>query len=228
MELGIILLVASMAAFLVLLILILPKLLLRVKFTVTEPADRGIKRCFYNGKRCVVYESGKQINKYIKNYLLLEGDNCKILRCKTSNKVKYLDYDVVIFDRYDKVRGVINVKEKMVNGSFTRRVELPEETSYVRIVLRKVNDFIFKQKKKKPIAYIPKGKIALYTLCAAAITAFEVFVLKVSCAYAFGGVFRESFIRSGYGIGIGIFLAIVTGIIAVVTVTVSIKRYGKR
>ena len=228
MELGIILLVGSMAAFLALITIVLPKLFLGVKFTVNEPSDRGIKRCLYNGKRCIVYETGKQINKYIKNYLLLEGDGCKILRCKTANRIEYLDYDVVVFDRYDKVKGIINVKEKMVGTNFTRRVELPDETAYVRILLRRVNEIPFKQKKKKPIAYIPKGKILLYTLCAMAATAFEVFVLKVACSYAFGGVFRESFVRTGYGIFMGAFLAIITGIIAIVTVSVSMKRYGKR
>lgn len=228
MELGIVLLVTSMALFVALLTVILPKLFLKVKFRVKEPTDRGIKRYIYNGKRCVVYETGNQINKYIKNYLLLEGDNCKILRCKTANRIVYLDYDVVVFDRYDKVVGVINVKENMVSGNFTRRVELPEETSYVRIILRKANNISLKKKKEKPIAYISKGKIFLYSLAAMVVTVLEVFALKVACAYAFGEVFRESFVRSGYGIIMGFILAIATGIIATITVSASIKRYGKR
>lgn len=228
MEFGIILLVTSMVAFVALLTVILPKLLLKVKYRVGEPCDRGIRRYIYNGKRCIVYETGNQINKYIKNYLLLDNGDSKILRCKTAGKVEYLDFDIVVFDRYDKVSTVINVKENMVSGNFTRRVELPAETSYIRIILNKVNDLSLKPKRKKAIAYIPKGKVFLYALLAMASTCLEVFALKVSCAYAFGGVFRESFVRSGYGMFLGFFLAFLTGVIAIITVSVSIRRYGKR
>jgi len=225
MTIGIVLLIGSVFSFILLMTYILPKLFLKVSYTVSEPVDIGIKRCFYKGKRCVVYEGGSEIRKYIKKYLLLQGKGHKILRCKMTHPIGYIDYDIVVFDRYDKVHSVINVKESLVNSEYTRRVELPDEASYVRLVIRKVNDTVIT---KEPIAFIPRARINWYMIFAILVTALETFVLKVSCAYAFGGVFRESFVRSSKGLVVSLLFAIVTGIIALVTVKSSIKRHSTR
>lgn len=222
---GIIILVASIILFLVLMTLILPKMFLKVHYSVGEAEDRGIKRCKYKGKRCVIYEAGPSISKYINQYLLIEGENCKILRCKTSYSIKYLEYDVVVFDRYNEVNKIINVKESLIGGDYTRRVELPLETAYVKIIPRAVDGEVFK---KQRLAFIPKEKITLYTIFSIVVTVLEAFALKVGCAYAFGGVFRESFVRSSAGTGASIFLAIATGIVGMIIVICSIKHYSKR
>ena len=95
MAIGYVLLFSSVILFLIVMIIALPKALLKVKYSIKEPDDIGIKRCFYNGKRCVVYEGGKDISKYIEKYLLVEGKRCKVLRCKIARKISYLNYDIV-------------------------------------------------------------------------------------------------------------------------------------
>lgn len=225
MTIGIVLLVVSAFLFLLMMTVVLPKLFLKVRYSITEPEDIGIKRCFYNGKRCVIYEGGKGISKYIEKYLLVEGKKCKVLRCKLARKISYMDYDIVVFDRYNNVKEVVNVKENLVKGGYTRRVELPEETAYVRMVIRAADDTVIKT---KPVAYIPKGKVTFYAFLAICLTAAETFVLKVSCAYAFGGVFRETFARSTNGFFATVVLALITGLIALITVTISIRYFSKR
>ena len=225
MAIGYVLLISSVILFLFVMIVALPKALLKVKYSVNEPDDIGIKRCFYNGKRCVVYEGGRDISKYIEKYLLVEGKECKVLRCKVAQKIAYLNYDVIVFNRYDEVIDVVNVKENLVKGGYTRRVELPNETSYVRIIIREVDDLVIK---RKPIAYIPAGKVALYGFLASIITVIEIFVLKIACAYAFGGVFREVFIRSTDGTLITLFIAFIIGITALISVAFGVQRYRRR
>ena len=225
MAIGYVLLISSVILFLFVMIVALPKALLKIKYRVKDPDDIGIKRCFYNGKRCVIYEGGHEISKYIEKYLLVEGKNCKILRCKIARKISYLNYDIVIFNRYDEVIDVVNVKENLVKGGYTRRVELSEETSYVKIVIREADDLIIK---RKPIAYIPFGNAILYGFLASVLTIVEIFVLKISCAYAFGGVFREVFIRSAKGTLITLFIATIIGISALISVAFSVIKYRKR
>lgn len=221
MAIGIVLLIGSVFLFIILMTVILPKLFLTVNYNVTEPCDIGTKRCIYKGRRCIVYDGGKEIRTYIKKYLLIQGKNCKMLRCKTAIPIGFIDYDIVVFDRYNKVHQIINVKENLVNTDYTRRVELPNETAYVRLVIRNVNGNTITN---EPVAYIPKKKINWYTFFAIMVAALETFTLKVSCSYAFGGVFRESFIRSGKGLLVCLIFAVATGMVALITVKNSIKR----
>lgn len=232
MAIGYVLLVCSVILFLLVMLVALPKTLLKVRYSIKEPDDIGIKRCFYNGKRCIIYEGGKDISKYIEKYLLVEGKNCKVLRCKIARKISYLNYDIALFNRYDEIFDVINVKENLVKGGYTRRVELPEETSYIKIVIREVDDLVIKG---KPIAYIPAGKILLYAFLASVITTVEIFVLKISFAYAFGGVFREVFINSTKStlltlatLPLVVGIVIVIGIAALISVSSGVRRYRKR
>ena len=225
MAIGYVLLITSVVLFLLLMVVALPKSLLKVKYSIKEPDDIGIKRCFYNGKRCVVYEGGREISKYIEKYLLVEGKDCKILRCKVARKIAYLNYDVVVFNRYDQIVDIVNVKENLVKGGYTRRVELSNETSYVRIVIREADGLVIK---RKPIAYIPAGKIMLYGFLTTILTVIEIFVLKIACAYAFGGVFREVFIRSTNGTIVTLIIAFIIGLVALISVAFGVKRYRKR
>ena len=225
MAIGYVLLISSVVLFLLVMVIALPKALLKVKYSIKEPDDVGVKRCFYNGKRCVVYEGGKEISRYIEKYLLVEGKSCKVLRCKVARKIAYLNYDIVIFNRYDQIIDVVNVKENLVKGGYTRRVELSDETAYVRLVIREVDDTIIK---RKSIAYIPAGNVMLYGFLASVLTVIEIFVLKIACAYAFGGVFREVFIRSTNGTLITLLIAFIIGIVALISVAFGVKKYRKR
>ena len=117
MFIGLTVVIVSMILFIVALTMLLPRLLLRVKYNVDEPQDRGLKRCIVGNKRCVVFRSEERNRPYIKQFLLTCDENGeKLLKCKCAKGIHYLDYDVVTFDRYDKVIEVINDKTRMNLG----------------------------------------------------------------------------------------------------------------
>jgi hypothetical protein len=224
MIVGIVLMVVSVFFFVISMTAILPKLLLRVKSTVTEPEGRGIKKALFNGRRCIVYRSGSEVHKYIKQYLIYDEGNQKVLRCKTNGSLRYIDYDIVLFNKYDKAFKVINVKEDIVKGDLTRRVDLPKETSYVSIVIRKADSQDFA---KPPVFNVTVKSIAIYSIACFLVTLLETFILKVSCAFAFGGVFRESFIQSPSSTIVGLLLSLLTGLLALISIIYSVKIKGK-
>ena len=222
---GLIVLVVSVIIYIALMTMVLPKGILKVVYKVNEPTDRGSKKCLFEGKNCIVYNSSKENRQYIKQYILLQEEGYKSLKCKLAPLVDYLDYDVVLFDRYNKVFGVINVKEDILGFELTRSTRLPDETAYVRIVIRKVNKLTLT---KKPLVKIKGGSIFGFGLVATLMTAIEAFIVRACCSYSFGGLFRESFISSTQGIlFIGI-LAVVTGIIGAVAVALGASKRAKR
>ncbi len=225
MVVGIILMIASVFLFIMAMTVFLPKAMLKPKCRIKAPEGRGIKRVLLNGNRCIVYKASSEVGKYIDQYLIYDDNGTKILRCKTNGRVRYLDYDIVIFDCSDRAVDVVNVKEDIIKGDLTRRVELPNETSYVSIVIRQADNVNYK---KPPLMNVSGKSIFFYSVLAFIFTFLETFVLKISCAYAFGGVFRESFIQSTSSLAISIALSVVTAFIGVFTVVYSIKIRGKR
>lgn len=225
MTAGIIMLVASIALFLFLMVMVLPKMLLRVQYSVGVIEDRGLKKYIYKGNNCILYECGSSVCDHIKQYLIIDEGKCKVLRCKLAHSMKYLNYDIVVFDKYNKIRKIINVKELISDSDFARRVELPKYTSHIKLVLRQVDSMTMKVKK---LAFIPGKRIFLYGLSAFLTTALAGFMVKVSCAYTFGGVFRESFIRTTDLIALDLLIAMVIGLISLIIVAFNIRSYSRR
>lgn len=222
MTVGIVFMIISILAFVMILTEVLPRFLLKLKYIALAPSDRGVKKMIFEDKRCILYEGGKEINKYIKQYVLIDDVGCKVLRCKTTRPTNYINYDVVSFNRYGEIIKVINVNERLVHCDFTRRVELPKETSYIKIILKQVDDEAFKT---EPLWYIPRNKIRLYVILSTVLSLLEIYALKICCAYAFGEVFREDFIRSYNGAITILILSIAMGLITFITVKKSINRH---
>ena len=225
MAVGIIVLILSVVLFMVLMTLVLPKCMLRVVYKVNKATDRGVKRCLFEGKRCIVYDSSRENKAVIKQYSILQEDGYKTLRCKLTQDVDYLDCDIVLFNRYNKVFKVINVKEDIVGMAMTRATRLPDETSYIRIIIRRVNRTSIK---RKPPVKVTGLSIFLFSLVAIALTAVEIFAVRACCSYCFGDVYRESFIASSEGLIAIIILAAITGIVGAATAMVSAFRRARR
>lgn len=201
----------------------LPGVLLRTRYRQIKLNARGMRRCLFNGKRCVVYERGVNQRRHISRYLICQEDGYKVLQCKVSSNIRYMEYDVMLYDRYDKTIDVINVKEDVVS-EFTRRLILPDETSYVNIVLRKVNKSVLF---KKRLTYIPRTKITLYIFLAFLVTVLESVIVMTSTAYAFGGLFREDYMSSlghmvfGFAVSAGI------GLLAIACIMIRLIRHRR-
>ena len=225
MAIGLSILIISAVLYLALVALVLPKRMLKVKYTVDTPQDRGVKKCFYYSKPCMVYSSSSENKPYVTQYLLIGEDGYKTLRCRVTPSVEYLDYDVVIFNRYNKPVGVINVKEEISSKDLTGSVVLPEETSYVRIVIRKVN-----RKRLRRGATVKVGffSVLWYSLAVSALTALEIFAVRAACSYSFGDVYRESFIASGSGLILIGLLALGTGVISILFTLIGTRRKARK
>ena len=225
MTFGLIILTVSVILFVTLMTLVLPKCMLKVSYKIGGASDRGVKRCLFKGKHCMVYDSSKENKPIIKQYILLQEDGYKTLKCKVTPNVEYMDYDVVLYNRYNKVFKVVNVKEDIVGMEMTRATRLDDETAYVRIVIRRVNRT---DMKKKPIVRITGGSIFLFSLVAIMLTAVEIFVVRACCSYSFGDVYRESFIASTEGlITIGV-LAFAMGVLGALSVIISAAKRARR
>lgn len=225
MAVGLIVLVVSVIIFVTLMTLVLPKHMLRVVYKVGGANDRGVKKCLFKGKRCIVYDSSRENKPIIKQYLLMQEDGYKALKCKVTPNVEYLDYDIVLFNRYNKVFQVINVKEDIIGMELTRSARLPDETSYVKIIIRRVNRT---DMKKKPVAKVSGGSIFVFSLVATILTAIEAFIVRTCCSYSFGDVYRESFVASTEGlIAIGV-LALAMGILGALSVMISVAKRARK
>lgn len=199
---------------------ILPKLFLKNKYTLTETHDRGIKKYKLNNDGYgIVYEPDVKIRKYIQQYVLINHDGEKQLQCKVSEKISYLDFDVVLFDRSNEVSQVIHVQDMVGKLGYTRSVSLPLETSYISILLNQVDDLVLK--KESSVKISPFNLICFWVV-GLILSVGVSFCIKWGFSYTFGGVFRESFVASSRGFAITLIIALITGAIGLSILTVSL------
>ncbi len=224
MMIGYILLFGSMALFLATLGFLMPATLLRVKYANVQTGDRGLRRCVFKGKRCVLYEVAKAQRKYVRRYILWQEKGYKLLKCHAASDVRFLEYDVVVYNRYDKIIDVLRARENLVSV-YTRPMQLPDETAYISLRLRRVNKATLDT---AALVSIPRRRIVLFALLALLLIAVESFVVKVGCAYAFGGVFREDFVASTEGTLIGIGATLAVALIAFLFALIPLRVRSKK
>ena len=238
MAIAIVLLIGSMLLFLWILAWGLPMLLLRPEFLPITPTDRGVRRCYYRGHRCIVYETSADQRFCIRKYLLCQEDGYKLFKCQLAPRIHRLAYDIVLFDRCDRIIDVVSVKENLLaeRAASARRgqntpvdctgfVELPDETSYVKLVIRRVNG---QTVSREGVTHISRAKLSLFAVLALVLTALEGFAIKVSMAHAFGGVFREDFISSGQSTIIGIAVTVVLAAIGIGIALSALRHRNKK
>ena len=198
--------IVTLTAYVFLVVKILPKKYLREGFLISTSPDRGLRNVKEKNGRSIVYEPTMKIRKYIKQYILSNRHGKKILICKIDENLRFLNYDVVMFDRNDKVFKVLNVKEVIARPGYTKRVELDDDTSYVTLVVKEAD------KKKFPVDTVTTastGNVLKYVLLGGLATFVAIVLLAVCCVLIFGGIYSESFF---YSIGNVLFLLIIGGV----------------
>lgn len=220
----IIVLVASILMYGLLTAYVLPRTFLKTEFASVSSRDRGLKNIKETVGRSIVYQPSKKNRKYIPQYVISDRKGKKVLVCKTAPNVRFIDYDVVMFNGINKAFNVINSKELIERG-FTERLELDENTAYVSLIINKVNGERFKTKVVKPI---PGGRIALYAASCGLLTIVEVFLMKLCCSYGFGGVFREGFMLSLSGTLFTASVAAVAALINVAIILIVVLRGNRK
>lgn len=87
----------SVALFVVLVAVVYPRLMLRMKCSVKASLDRGIERIKGDGFLGIVYLPHASIRDKIDRYVIEEKNGVKYLRLNFTEKVRYIDYDVIVF-----------------------------------------------------------------------------------------------------------------------------------
>lgn len=215
------LLIVSILAYAFLMAYVLPRAFLKTEIVAMKARDRGLKNIKETVGRSIVYQPSMEARKYVTQYVISDRKGKKVLICKTHPDVRYLDYDVVMFNAFNKPFKAVNARELVENGR-TEKLELDKETAYVSLIINAANDEKFKRKLIKPVS---GGKIALYALTCALLAFAQVYLMKLCCSYAFGGVFREEFMITLQSNMVTIFCGVAAAIINVALVlTISLKR----
>ena len=183
----------TLCAYIFLVVKFLPKRYLREGFLISTSPDRGLRNIKEKEGRSIVYEPTPKVRKYIKQYILSSRHGKKILICKIDENIRYLNYDVVLFDRNDKVFKVLNVREVIARAGYTKRVELDDDTSYVTLVLREVDK---KKFSAETVTTASTGNVMKYVFFGGLATFIEIILLSVCCVLIFGGIYSESFFYS--------------------------------
>ena len=220
----IIVLVVSVLTYGFLTVYVLPRTFLKTEFISVTSRDRGLKNIKETVGRSIVYQPSKQNRKYIPQYVISDRKGKKVLVCKTAPNVRYIDYDVVMFNGINKAFNVINSKELIERGR-TEKLELDEDTAYVTLIINGVNEESFKTKVVKPM---PSWRITWFAVTCGLMTVFEVFFMKLCCSYGFGGVFREEFMLSPTGTWFTVLFAAVAALINVGIVLFVVLRKNRK
>lgn len=195
MALWVFLLIALAVGFIVAHAYVLPTAFLKMKYDSDNLPDRGIKAIDEeDGGRTIVYEPDIRLQNYVKKYILSERDGKKYFVCKIDDDIKYLDYDIVLFDKNGNSFKILTVKELIEKRGITRTTELPDKTVYVSLALNEVNDEKIKGSITKKVQF--KG-VALHLIFSTIIEVFSVLSVKTLIGKMFGGIFFESFVFVG-------------------------------
>ncbi len=216
----ILLLVVAVCAYVLVASILLPKLYLKMRYTITESLDRGIKSVLEKNGKSIVYEPEIKWRKYVKQYILSERDGVKTLTCKVDETITYLELDVVVFNNQDKVFKVMRVKDLVEQSGYTKTVELPEQTSYIALVVNQVDG---KQFEDHLTAKVSRGKMFKFLTACSFVLLMEIMCVKVCLANIFGGVFRESFIFNLNSFIVTLVLIVLAVIINIIVTIMAIK-----
>ncbi len=172
----------------------LPKMYLKTRCTVEKSCDRGIKKVYEKNGMSMVFEPEIKWRKYVKQYVLAERYGKKELMCKLDHSITFIEFDVVCFNNQNKVFSVLKVKELVDGKGLSSVIELPEETSYISLVVSKIDG---KQYEDHLTAKVKAGRLFKFLTLCSLVLFVEIFFVKVCLANVYGGVFKESFVLNG-------------------------------
>lgn len=117
---------------------VFPKFILKIRCSFSASRDRGLKKYVYPSGRGVVYEPYPTLRKYVDRYVLFTHEGYKYLKCHLTGNIGDVNYSIVMFNNKNEVVDVIDVNER-VSGDETDAVLLHHETSYISLILNRVN-----------------------------------------------------------------------------------------
>ena len=101
--------------------------------------DRGLLRVKFPTGRGVVYEPDPRVRRYVSKYALFTSEGKKYIRLRVDQRINYIRYDVVAFDRRGRLLDVLEVSERLASAGSPRAVRLPTATAYASVIPRKID-----------------------------------------------------------------------------------------
>ena len=213
--------VSAIAAAYVLIAFYLPRLIMKPIPCGRRMRDRGIKKYAYEGGRAVIYMPEIPARKYVKQYMLCTEGGAKYLRCYVNGRVRYIEYDVYVFNSKNKLIDIIGVKELLSGGDTTGAVKLPFDTAYVSLILRNADGMYWNREKRARYSYVSS---AIYG-CASALCIAIAGTLTNSFVRAFCHTSDIVFPTNAVSFLISLAVGLVLGGVIVLLYT---KRYARR
>ena len=178
----------------ILIVWVMPTLILKSKYPLTAPTDRGLKKYKLNDDDyAIVYEPSLDARKYITQYILAKKDGKKTFKCRISPDITYIDFDIVLFDAHGTCFHAINSMDIVSTDGFADEIDLPSQTAYASIIVNQVNN---KKLRKAQEAIVRKRNLVIFGIASLVLSVG----LSVCSMYAFsnifGGLFRETFAKT--------------------------------
>ncbi len=175
----------------------LPRWLLKPRVNSVPDGDRGIGKFVFDSGRAILYEPSLPYRKYVKQYILSAVGKDRYIQCKFKDLVRCAEYDVVAFDSGDNAIGTVCVQEHIfeANGNISRAALLPEETAYVKIVVRSINGIFIESEK---VFILSASRKFFFTLCVTAGMILEMTYLQRVLLYLAELIFDYSRFATGY------------------------------
>jgi len=176
-----VLMIIELIIYLILVGTVLPKWFMKVRCSVTESRDRGMKKYIFPEGRGVAYEPHPSVRKYIHRYVLFVSEGYKYIKCRLDDGITHLNYTVVMFNNRNKVIDVIDVSERRPRNAETGAVQIHQDTSYVALIPNTVNGERLHAKK---IMYRRVSDICLYAAFISVLSFIEMNFIAIAALVA--------------------------------------------
>ena len=203
----------------------LPRFYLKLNYAMDKSNDRCINRVYEKNGQSLLFEPEEKWRKYINQYIIAERKEKKEIVCKVDKELSYIEFNVVVFDAFNKVTQVIKVCESLDGRGYTKAIELPPETSYVAINVLRADNKTFEEDKELKVS---KSKMLGFLLVNAMVVFMEVIGYKICLANIFGGLFRQSILVNFKNVAISLIIAVVLIVINTLVAIIDVKSREKK
>ena len=166
----------EIAAYVILIGSVFPKYIMKIRLSIIESTDRGLKKYIFPSGCGVVYEPHPSVRKYVPKYALFTNDGYKYVKCLLDKEVKELTYNVVMFNNQNKIVDVIDVSEKIGTELETEPLLIHQDTSYIALTVCSVNG---EMTENRQLFYCRLRDIGLYAAAVTLLSFFEFIFLTL-------------------------------------------------
>lgn len=184
------LLIGSIACFVILLSLVIPHFVLKVGTDLGVGLGRGYKKFVYPTGRAVAYEPHPSVRKYVTKYFLFVNEGYKYLKFSIDKGVQSLKYTVIMINNKDRVIDTLEVIDDVGYAAEAGEVLLHPDTSYVAFSIDEINGTKIRPQCR---GYYSLVRLGIY-FAAVAVVSFLELLLASFCV--------ESFMASAFSVDI--------------------------